>query len=48
MTAPSHDLDDDWSEEEALEQGMTSCVVCERWGTVPGSMRCLDCQEDDA
>jgi hypothetical protein len=36
-----------WTEEEALAQGMTHCAVCEEWGTVPGSTRCQDCQEDE-
>ena len=40
--------DDDWSEEEALEQGIDVLRVCEQWGTVPGSTRCQDCQGDEA
>ena len=46
MTAPSHDLDDVTEEEQALEQGMTFCAVCETWGTVPGSLRCENCFDD--
>jgi hypothetical protein len=43
-----YDISSEMSEEEALEHGMQSCAVCEEWGTVPGSTRCQDCQEDEA
>lgn len=37
-----HNCDD---EEAAIARGELECIVCECWGTVPGSQRCQGCTE---
>lgn len=39
-----HNCDD---EEVAIAMGWLHCVVCERWGTVPGLLRCQECDDED-